>query len=223
MIRLLTLMVLLAPVAGWADPPQFSSGGFNLQIQYGPGFWDLDKAKLDAELAASPDPGGGTEFVGDLRNTHTVSLSAAYNIMGHASVGADLTATGWNLTEVSRGGGGLVVGKVAWHPMELIFFRKEKRPIPLDFSTFFGIGYGIVGGGRAVNPRGMDGLLFEWGANVDWYFARFFALGFFGRGVFLSWDKLYQDYNSKVFVKLSKPSGGSFWTFGVALTFRAGE
>ncbi|HEY1089386.1 MAG TPA: hypothetical protein VGE37_16910 [Archangium sp.] len=222
MIRLLVLMLAVVPAAVWADPPNFSHGGFLLQLQYGPGFWTFDKSKLDMEVAGR-DPGGGTAFVDSLVNTHTVTLGLNYNILGHATIGADLTASGWRLDAADRGGGGMLVGKVAWHPLELVFMNKEKRPIPLDFSTFFGVGYGIVGGGRIGDPRGMDGLLFEWGADVQWYFARFFGIGFFVRGVFFNWDKLYQDFNNKVFVQLSQPSGGSFWTVGITLTFRAGD
>lgn len=218
-------MALLAPLAGWADPPNFSKGGFNIQLQYGPGWWTMDPAKIDA---ASGTP-LGTVFASDLpldpaeAPSHSVSVSLAYNILGHASIGADITGTGWNISDPARGGAGFVIGKVAWHPLELVFLNKEQRPIPLDFSTFFGVGYGIAGGGRTPNPLGMDGLLFEWGANIDWFFARFFGLGFFARGVFFNWEKLYTDFNNNQFFALSSPSGGSFWTLGVAMTFRAGD
>jgi hypothetical protein len=236
MIRLIAVMALLAPLAVWADPPHFSSGGFNFQIQYGPGFWTVDQTKLGTDpgkdgLMVGPINAG--LFKDSLQNTHTVSLSASYNILGHASVGADLTATGWNLFDVTRGGGGFVIGKVAWHPIELFFLNKEKRPIGIDASTFFGVGYGIVGGATAVAgfPNGMDGLIFEWGANVDYFFARYFGLGFFARGIFLNWEKFYLDFNNRdadtcggpCTIPLAKPLGGSFWTFGISMTFRAGE
>jgi hypothetical protein len=224
--RLLTCLFLLLPGLVWADPPKFSTGGFNFQIQYGPGFWNMDQKGLETQLTTTHDPGGAAIFVGDLVNTHTVGLSAAYNIMGHVSLGADFNATGWKLDQDTRGGAGFLAGKIAWHPLELIFMKKEQRPIPLDFNTFFGLGYGIAGGGR-INPRGMDGLLFEWGANVDYFFSRFFGLGFFARGVFFNWNKFYLDYNNRDVpgntITLDKPSGGAFWTFGLALTFRAGE
>ncbi len=221
MFPLLIFVSLLSSATVWADPPLFSSGGFHFQIQYGPGFWTMDGAKLDQEVVKQ-DPGGGTAFVADLANTHTVSLSASYNIFGHVSLGADITGTGWNLFSARRGGAGFAIGKVAWHPLQLIFLNKEKRPIPLDFSTSFGLGYGIAG-----QLRGMDGLLFEWGTNLDWFFTRFFGLGFFSRGVFFNWEKYYLDYNNSDLpgnmVQLSAPSGGSFWTLGIALTFRAGD
>ncbi|MFO0600925.1 MAG: hypothetical protein U0228_36785 [Myxococcaceae bacterium] len=219
--------------ASLAEVPKFKKGGFNFQIQYGPGFWTVDATKL------GNDPGkdglvvgatAATAFKGMLPDPgHTVSISAYYNILGHASIGADLTAQGWKLADPSRGGGGFLVGKVAWHPLELFFLQKEERPIGLDVNTYFGVGYGIVGGATSIAglPTGMDGLLFEWGLNADYYFARYFGLGFFARGIFLSWDKFYFDYNNRDVpgntVTLSQPLGGSMWTFGLSLTFRAGE
>lgn len=236
MIRLIALVTSLVPLAVWADPPHFSTGGFNFQIQYGPGFWTVDQNKLGTDPGKEGLMVGPTNaqlFKESLQNTHTVSLSASYNILGHASVGADITATGWNLFDVTRGGGGFVIGKIAWHPIELFFLNKEKRPIGLDADTYFGVGYGIVGGATAVAgaPNGMDGLVFEWGLNANYYFARYFGLGLFARGVFLNWSKFYLDFNNRdentcggpCTLPLANPLGGSFWTFGISMTFRAGE
>lgn len=229
------------PPPAQSGVPHFSTGGFTFQLQYGPGFWTVDTTRLGADpgkdglLVGAERAGWFTGMLTDPKHTpgHSVSLSMAYNILGHVSIGADLTATGWNVFDASRGGAGFVIGKLAWHPLELFFLKKEKRPIGLDFSTFFGVGYGIVGGATAAagNPLGMDGLLFEWGANVDYFFARYFGLGFFARGIFLSWEKFYRDFNNRdantcggpCTIPLAKPLGGSFWTFGIAMTFRAGE
>jgi hypothetical protein len=225
MIRLLAMVTSVVCTSALAEAPHFSNGGFNLQLQYGPGFWTVDRDRLVTEVGVT----NAELYAAVLKNSHTVSISAFYTILGHASIGADLTATGWNLADPTRGGGGFAMGKVAWHPLELVFMKKERRPIPLDFSTFFGIGYGITGGASNIEgqPRGMDGLLFEWGANADYFFARYFGLGLFARGVFLNWDKYYLDYNNRsqpgATLTLSKPSGGSFWTIGVSLTLRAGE
>jgi hypothetical protein len=233
MIPFVVFVTLLSSSGAFAlDPPNFKAGGFNFQIQYGPGFWTIPKAQIANDPSTNGvrfNPGEAESFVGALENTHTVSISAYYNILGHASIGADLTATGWKLGDVNRGGGGMVIGKVAWHPLELFFLQKEKRPFGLDANTYFGVGYGIVGGATANpnQPGGMDGLLFEWGLNADYYFTRFFGVGLFARGVFLSWDKYYRDYNNRDVagntIALAKPLGGSFWTFGISLTFRAGE
>lgn len=214
------LTALLATVA-LADPPKFKEGGFNFQIQYGPGFWTMPKAQLEADPAVGVEAG---PFVDMLQNTHTVSISAYYNILGHASIGADLTATGWRLTDSTRGGGGFAIGKIAWHPMQLFFLQKDERPFGLDVNTYFGVGYGIVGGPIVSgSSRGMDGLIFEWGFNADYYFTKFFGLGLFARGVFLNWDRYILDYDGKVYAAMGKPLGGSFWTFGLSLTFRGGE
>lgn len=232
MIRLIAVLVSLVPLAVWADPPHFSSGGFNFKIEYGIGLWSVDQTKLGNDPGKDGLMVGPTNaqlFKSSLQNTHTVSLSAYYNILGHASVGADLTATGWNLFDTTRGGGGFVIGKVAWHPIELFFLNKEKRPIGLDADTYFGVGYGIVGGATSVPgmPNGMDGLIFEWGLNANYYFARYFGVGAFVRGIFLNWDKFYLDFNNRDVpgntLPLASPLGGSFWTFGISLIFRAGE
>ena len=267
MIRLCTAVALLAPLAVWAQEtlppmpppsasdlsspppappaqtnvPNFSAGGFNFQLQYGPGFWTVATPSLGADpgkngLVVGPERAAlFTGMLNDPKHSpgHVVSLSLSYNILGHVSLGADITATGWNIFDDARGGGGFAIGKIAWHPLELFFMNKEKRPIGLDFSTFFGLGYGIVGGATAAagNPLGMDGLIFEWGANVDYFFAKSFGLGFFARGVFLNWEKFYLDFNHRdadtcggpCTIPLAKPLGGSFWTFGISMTFRAGD
>ena len=230
MTRLVSVMVVLVSAVVLADPPNFSAGGFNFQIQYGPGFWTIDQTALGNDPGKNGLPPVGpvnASLFKEMLTTskhvpaHTVSLSLAYNILGHASVGADITATGWEIFDAARGGGGFVIGKVAWHPIELFFMNKEKRPIGLDASTFFGVGYGIVGGATSVPgfPDGMDGLIFEWGANVDYFFARYFGLGFFARGIFLNWEKFYLDFNNRDVpgntIPLAKPLGGSFWTFGL--------
>jgi hypothetical protein len=212
------LALVLLPLIAWADPPNFSAGGFVMTLQYGPGFWGLDQKKLASQVG---DSLAGT-FVTDSQNSHTVSVEAGYNILGHATISAALTGTGWNLFDANRGGAGFLVGAVAWHPLELVFMKKERRPFGLDFSPFFGVGYGISG-----QTVGMDGLVFEAGLNVDYYFTRYFGLGLFARGVLLNWKSFYLDYNNRsqpgASIALTDPSGGSFWTLGLALHFRAGE
>lgn len=221
MFRSALVVALLGSLSAVAEAPKFQSGGFTFQLQYGPGFWALDQAKLAGQVDAK-DPGGAETFIAQAQNSHTVSVKLAYNILGHASIGAELTATGWNLFDPTRGGAGFAIGEVAWHPLQLIFMNKEVRPIPLDVSTFFGLGYGIAG-----QARGMDGLLLEWGLNADWFFTRYFAVGVFVRGVFFDWSSYYIDFNNRstpgATIALPQTSGGAFWTFGLALTLRAGD
>lgn len=227
MFRLICAVALLTASAAFADPPKFSQGGVLFDVRYGPGFWAMDPAHLESQLTTTA-PGLGARFVsqlaaGDLTQpSHALGLALAYNILGHASVGIDFTATGWNVFNAARGGAGFLLGKVAWHPLELVFINKEQRPIPLDVSTSFGVGYGIAGGGGSPS-LGMDGLVLEWGLDAKYFFVRYLALGAFVKGTFFEWRKLYTDFDNQVFVELPQGSGGSFWTMGFTLTFRAGD
>lgn len=218
--RLLALCAALIAPAALADPPKFSEGGFIFSIQYGPGFWSLDEGALGAQVG----PGYASVFAGDFKTSHTLTLKGNYVILGHASVGVDFTATGWDVFSSSRGGAGFVVGTVGWHPLESVFkiLKYEKRPVAFDVSTFFGLGYGIAG-----QHLGSDGLVMEWGFNFDWFFARYFALGTFVRGVFTKWNSLYLDFNNRDVpgntIAVPNGVGLSFWTVGISLNFRAGE
>ena len=213
---------MLTAAAGSASEPDFGSGGFVLSLQYGPGFWNFSPARMASQL---PDNVGDvTQFVGDLRTSHVGTLQARYSILGHVSLGADFTATGWNPSPTIIGGAGFLAGTIAWHPLQLVLvlLKKTPRPVPLDLSTAFGVGYGIAG-----QRRGMDGLLYEWTLGLDYFVTRYLALGAFVRGVFFSWNKLYLNYIDRSLpgntLPLPQGSGGSFWTFGLSLSFRAGD
>ncbi|MEW5742246.1 MAG: hypothetical protein AB1938_25240 [Myxococcota bacterium] len=218
--RLAALTLALTAPAAWADPPKFSEGGFIFSVQYGPGFWNVSQA----DLAAQVGDAFASVYVGDLQTSHTLSLKAAYVILGHASVGVDFTATGWDVFNSNRGGGGFIVGTVGWHPLESVFkiMKYEKRPVAFDLSTAFGLGYGIAG-----ERMGSDGFIVEWTINFDWFFTRWFALGTFARGVFLKWNSLYLDFDNRDVpgntIALPNGLGGAFWTVGLSLNFRAGE
>ena len=212
------LFLVFSPTAVLADPPKFSSGGVTLQLQYGPGFWHLDREGLAKQTGQA----NADIMTGDAQDTHTLGIRLAYNILGHASVGVDFNATGWDVTTPNRGGAGFIAGTVAWHPLELVFLNKAQRPIPLDVATFVGFGYGIVG-----EQRGMDGFLIEWGINVDWFFNRFFGLGLFARCNFLKFGNFYVDYDHRdspgATIALPDSSGGTFWHAGIDVILRFGD
>ena len=217
MRRLLWLLAALLPSLCMAAGPNFSEGGLVIGLQYGLTSWNLDRPGLasqvgDANAALFADPVSSP--------TQTASLRIGYNILGHATVEADITGTGWSLSESTRGGGGFGVGVVHWHPMEL-FFHKKERPIPIDPSIFGGAGYGIAG-----SARGMDGLVFEGGLNVDYFFVKMVAVSLYARGIFLRWDKFYLNYDQRAVpgntVALPQSSGGVLWNYGIALDFRFG-
>lgn len=210
MVRLTILLLGLAPLSALASGPNFSRGGLLFGLQYGFGSWGYDRARLEQQVG----PGDAAIFLDDLKNTHTATLKLGYNILGHATVGADFTATGWNVFDASRGGAGFLVGSVRWHPLELVWLEKD-RPVPLDASLFAGLGYGIVG-----QRRGMDGMVWEVGFEAEYYLNRLLSLGLFARGVLPQWNALYIDYDNRITVPLDGGWSGNFWSYGMMATFR---
>jgi hypothetical protein len=206
------------PPPASTNQPKFSSGGGIFGLQYGPGFWGLDEAGLESQLPA----GYGHVFVTDANTDkswqHTAGIRIGYNILGHASIELNIVGTGWNIFNNKRGGAGFATGVIAWHPLQLVFMNKPERPIPLDVSMAFGVGYGIAG-----QTFGMDGLVLQWGMNAEWFFTKFFALGLFVKGTFLQWHTFYLDFDNKVTMPLPKGSGGAFWFPGLEVIFRFGE
>lgn len=220
MIRSVALLALCSSAVAFGLPPgpKFKEGGFHLGLEYGPGFFALDRPNLAVQVGQS----NADVFVNEAQNTHTVAVTLGYNILGHASINANITATGWNLDKDTRGGGGFAGGYVAWHPLQLIFINKEERPIPLDFNLYFGAGYGIVG-----QHTGMDGLVWMTGLNVQFFFTRYFGIGTFARANVLNWSNFYLDYNNRsqpgATLPLPKGSGGAFWHLGFSLILRVGN
>ncbi len=201
------------------EVPDFSRGGFVLSLEYSPwASWSVDQAHLASQVG---DAAAGV-FIAQAKSQHTASLHMAYNILGHASIGVDFTATGWNIAEPSRGGGGFLVGTVGWHPLQLVWMHQDRRPLGVDLKVYFGAGYGIAG-----QSTGMDGLVTELGFDAMFFFSRYFALGLYGRLMFLQWDKFYLDYYGRdqpgMTIPLPQGSGGTFGSFGFAMHFRAGD
>lgn len=213
MIRFIALLGLVVPAAASAQP-DFTRGAVVFGLQYGPGLWALDRRHLASQVG----DGHAGVFVGDARNSHTASMRLGYNILGHATVEADLTATGWNLADQTRGGGGFLAGVAHWHPLALVW-KDQPRPYPIDATAFLGLGYGIAG-----QNRGMDGQLWEVGATGSYYFSPSVAVGLFARGILLQWSNFYLDYDGRTLagntLALPKGSGGAFWTLGLSLDFR---
>src|SRR5688572_21184023 len=84
--RLFFIFCALGSLTAWADPPKFSSGGVTFAIQYGPGFFTFDRAFLGSQV---PQVYADT-YLADLQNTHTLAVRLGYNILGHASIEANL-------------------------------------------------------------------------------------------------------------------------------------
>lgn len=212
MNRAALLLAALLAVPAFADTPDFGKGGVIIQLEYGYGFWNLDRGRLENQVGA----GEADVFISDAQNGNSATLNLGYNILGHVDVLASLTGTGWDLFEQTRGGGGFITGVAAWHPLQLFLGDKPRF---YDLSVFGGAGYGIVG-----ERRGMDGFCWQWGVDGDVYLAKSIAVSVFYRSTQLNFGNWYIDYNNRRdpgnTVSLPQGSGGSFGQVGVGLTLR---
>jgi hypothetical protein len=198
---LVGLIIAVAPSTAFAEleVPQFSHGGFLVGFDWGDGLWGLDRNSLGQSFLPVFGQSVADNFASNIHDSWaTLGINLGYNIKGHATIGISFTATGWDVFAPTRGGSGNLVGTLAWHPLELVFLNKEKRPFGVDFSLIGGLGYGIVGysGGSGQRALGADGLVGMFGGNVDYFFSRNFGLGFFVKGFFLHYSTLYQDWDT---------------------------
>jgi hypothetical protein len=208
----IALSIALLPALAGAEGPLFSRSGFFLGLQYGPGFFSFSQPDLALQVGDE----NATLFVSELQQwSHTGSARLGFDIAGHVSLEAALSATGWDIMTVDRGGGGFLTGIVAWHPLQLLF--NDDRAV--DASLFAGAGYGIVG-----EYRGADGRVLTAGATLDYYFTPGIFLGGSFRYVKPEFDKFYVDYDRRDVpgntIPLTTPPAGSFWTAGATLGFR---
>jgi hypothetical protein len=225
------LIIAVAPATAHAEMevPQFSKGGVLIGIDYGIGLWGIDLNSLHMSVPGVLGFGPADDLAQQAQNTHTLGFTLGYNILGHATIGVSFTATGWNVFNSQRGGSGALLGTVAWHPLELVFLKKDKRPFGLDFSTFAGFGYGILGGtGMSGQAFGMDGFVAQWGVNVDYFFTRYIGLGLFAKVNFLRYSTFYTDWDSAHAgnggaVALNPSNAGLFSHLGVELIMRVGD
>lgn len=220
MVRPFLLAALLCAHLAHAAVPDFSAGGVVFSLQYGPGSWFLDGPKLNEQLQNFPFEQG--LLTDTTLNGQSATVRLGYNVLGHATVEGTLTATGWNLFDPNRGGAGFGTGVLHWHPLQLVdqlyapAWMKERA---YDASLFVGMGYGILG-----QTRGLDGLVWQWGADANWYFGKSIGLGLFVRSTQLATTNYYIDfYNRSVAgntIVLADGGVGSFVQFGVDLTLR---
>jgi hypothetical protein len=216
MHRLVAICVGLGALSASAESPDFSKGGVVVSLQYGAGFWSVDKAKLTSNPGVSTD--NASLLASDLRDSSTAVLRAGYNILGHATVAAELMGTGWDLFSQSRGGAGFLTGTAKWHPLQLVYGDRA-RPIPIDAGVSLGFGYGIAG-----QTRGFDGFLWDTALEGEYYLMPWLAAGLGMRLYFLNFGTFYIDYdhrgNPGSKIALPNGSGGTFFTMGLSLIFR---
>lgn len=210
--RLVVFSLCLSSAVQAAEA-DFSTGAFRLGLRYGV-----------TQLSVSTPQGEVPGFFDDAsRQPISPGLSLGYNILGHVTLAADLSGAGWNLQENNRGGGGMLVGSLSWHPLQL-FWLNERRPLPFDLEFGFGMGYGIFGQERKLSALGFtldnsfsaDARVYQGSVLAHYYFGRAIGLGLYARGAVLDWQKLYTGFT----VDMDPSISGQVWTFGANLEFR---
>jgi len=223
--HLALVIIAVAPATAAAlEVPNFKKGGVLIELQFGGAVPNLDGANLNSQI------GGATILTSNVQSAAGVGFRLAYNILGHASIGADFTATGWDVFNDRRGGAGFLVGLIAWHPLELFFLKKDERPFGLDFNTHVGLGYGIIGG-NVPAAWGMDGITVQWGFAVDYFLTKYFAFEFFAKCNFIKHDKFYLNWDGAhqnppqpgSFATINPTGNGTWWHTGIALVLRIGD
>ena len=213
--------------------PRFSKGGVTFSLEFGPSAWAIDTVDLTNQLAAQVGavPGAflADEWARGLKTSYCLTLRFGYNILGFATIEFAVTGSGWNLGDSFRGGGGYAGGVVRLHPLEILWrvLQKDPRPFGLDFSTYWGWGYGIAGFGEnaseGLQALGMDGFTFQWGFDVEYYFTKAIGVSLGLRGGFPFWNKLYIDYERKIGFDVPNGLHGAMWNPAIGIIMRSGD
>jgi hypothetical protein len=193
-----------------------AAGGILVALEYGRGTWSIDRQTLADQLPkAGTDPDGDLAglFLDNLHSGQAATLRLGYNILGYSTVEAHLTATGWNVTEVTRGGAAFVGGSASFHPLKL-FLPAGKA----DCELFLGYGWGIVG-----QKKGMAGNAFLWGLRGQYHVGRVFFVGGSLRMHHLQFDEYYRDFDNRTLpgqtLPLASGSGGTFMALALQIGF----
>jgi hypothetical protein len=195
------------------------SAGFVIRLEPGVMIWSFDAARLEAQTGAN----AGTvrpQFIAETPSAFALLLHLGYNFFGHATVGVDVTGTGWDIFDINRGGGGFVAGTLAWHPLALLdaldvlaapFWRN------LDASLSFGLGYGIVG-----EKFALDGFHTELGFRAEYFLTEGISLGLALRLYPLGFGRYSQNLSGNVFTPLPNGSGGAGFLPALTVGFHPG-
>lgn len=204
-------VLLLSSGASYAERPARAEG-LIVRLDVGYADWSLNAAQIQAQPNVPP---GDVQpsLVDQTEDGPFAALELGYNIKGHVSILASLSATGWDVTTRDRGGGGFGALLLAWHPVELVPPLRDRS---WDVSFFFGAGYGVVG-----EVRAMDGLHLQMGGRAEYYVTDWFSAGASLRYVPLQFSRYVLDWNNEVSVPLPQGSGGSVLIPALSLTTHA--
>jgi len=200
--------------------------GAYLTLGFGYNWWSLDRSRVtDQVLQANPTVDTSSFFDASLQNGIAGSLRGGYNVLGHAHVGFNFLATGWNIDSRERGGAGYIGGEIGWHPLSLVSALLPGGALPFEkYYDFFlegGAGYGIVGKNDA-----MDGGIGSFGLGLEGYPAPWVSIGIRSTWYFPFFNHYILDYDARNdpgnTIDLPQGSGGSFLTFNGYLAFHFG-
>lgn len=214
-----------APSSGPFGPVVGHAGGY-ITFSFGYNWWSLNRAMLNEQVFPADDP----SFMLDasLQNGAAAGLRGGYNVLGHAHVGFNFLATGWDVFDQDRGGGGYIGGEVGWHPLSLVsalLARAGKGALPgekyYDLFIEGGAGWGIVGEDRA-----MQGPIGSVGVGVEGVPATWVSIGVRSTWYYPLFSEYILDYNHRRdpgnTINLPKGSGGSFCSVQGYLAFHFG-
>ncbi len=195
--------------------------GFTVRLGGGWAVWSLNTQRLQDQLPTGEH--AQSRLVDTIENTAALSLLLGYNILGHAGIGVDVTATGWSLTSRDRGGAGLITILAMWHPVELVS-QLLAEPLPdnrfWDISLLVGTGWSAVGQDRALRglPPAPGHMVL--GALAEVYVAPWATIGASFRVYPLLFDEYVIHWDHDVFVELPDRSGGMLIHPSLTLSLR---
>ena len=198
-LRVVVLGVLVVSPSAFAQ--RFALGeGLLVRLEPGYALPSLDAERIQSQTRLPPGE------VKSLLSDHTPSAPGAtlvlgYNIKGHATVAAALSATGWDLATSQRGGAGFAALEVSWHPLQL---SPSLHPRRYDVSVFGGAGYFVLG-----EQRALTGLNLQAGLRAEYFVTNWLSLGGAVRYISLQANEYVEDWNGNVRQELPEGSGGS--------------
>lgn len=212
-MKLSTAIVALSLLAGGSA---HAEGGVVFGLDYGFGGWSFDRQHLATQLPKpNADEGDlAARFADNVHTAQAATLKLGFNILGHSTVEGFVTATGWDITSASRGGGGFVGGTASWHPLQ-IWIPERKY----DAEVLLGYAYGLVGQKKAI-----AGNAFVWGLRGEYFLGKVFFVGAEFRMHHLFFHSFYRDYDQRAVegntLTLADGSGGTFYSLQAQIGFQ---
>ncbi len=199
-LRTALLGILAVSPSAFAQTPARGEG-LLVRLEPGYAYPSLDAERIQRQ-AAVPQGEVQSLLADQTPSAPGLSLVLGYNIKGHASIAASLSATGWDLDSQQRGGAGFGALELSWHPLQL---SPQLAQRSYDVSVFGGAGYFLLG-----EQRALSGLHFQTGLRAEYFVTPWFSVGGAVRYVSLQGNEYVLDWVGEEKIALPDGSGGSF-------------